>query len=139
MGPLDGTIWRLVESRGWNEAGHPLPAPYGANPIGQITFLNGRMLASLCNGDPGIAGADRGFSSYGGPYTFDGETLETCVDIASDPARIGGRQVRAVVMEGSRMLLRPPARLYGTSRERRELAWECVWRGPGASTEAPRG
>lgn len=127
-GPLDGTLWRLVESRAWNAAGQPLPAPYGANPIGQISFANGRMLASLCNGDAAVADAARGFSAYGGRYAFDGATLAVSVDIASDPTRLGGTQRRGVVLEGSRMLLRPPARLYGEGHQRRELAWECVWR-----------
>ncbi len=128
MASLDGTMWRLIESRGWDEAGVALPAPYGQSPMGQITFLNGRMLASLCNGDSGIPGTTRGFSSYGGTYVFDGETLEVSVDIASDPARIGGKQVRGVTMDGNRMTLRPPTRVYGASRQRRELVWECVWR-----------
>ena len=30
-------IWRLVESKAWDEAGNSLPAPYGARPLGQIT------------------------------------------------------------------------------------------------------
>jgi hypothetical protein len=124
---LNDTIWRLVASRAW--AGDlALDAPYGAHPIGQIAFHNGRMLAALCNGDaePRVQGG-RNYSSYGGPYTFDGSTLETLVDVASDPARIGSRQVRAVEMLGPQMLLRPPARLYGDQLQRRELVWERVW------------
>jgi hypothetical protein len=132
MTSLDGTIWRLVESRAWDEAGQPLPAPYGAMPIGQISFAHGRMLASLCNGDAGVAGAARGFSAYGGPDSFDGDTLEVSVDMASDPSRIGGKQRRGVVLEDQTMLLRPPVRLYGATRERRELTWSCIWRAPPA-------
>ncbi len=92
-------------------------------------FSNGRMLAALCNGDTEIApGSSRSYSSYGGFYTFDGETLETTVDVASDPTRIGSRQVRGVEMIGERqMMLRPPSRLYGDKQERRELIWEHVW------------
>lgn len=129
MASLDG-IWRLVESRAWDENGNSLSPPYGAHPFGQIMFGNGRMLAALCNGDTDLGpGGNRGFSSYGGPYTFDGTTLETSVDVASDPTRIGGRQVRGVVMMGEQMLLRPPSRLYATgTTQRRELLWERVWR-----------
>jgi hypothetical protein len=129
MHSLDGTIWRLVDSRAWNEHSDRLSAPYGAHPIGQISFVNGRMLAALGNGDTTIReGCVREYSSYGGPYSFDGETLTTTVDVASDPARIGSRQVRSVIMVGEQMLLRPPAREYGAARQRRELIWECVWR-----------
>jgi len=129
MDPLDG-IWRLVDSRAWDEDTKSWTAPYGAHPMGQIAFANGRMLAVLCNGD---AAADitgqRNYSSYGGPYTFDGATLETLVDVASDTSRIGSTQVRGVTMMGEKqMLLRPPPRLYGGTVQRRELVWELVWR-----------
>ncbi len=129
MHKLDG-MWRLVDSRAWNEAGR-LSAPYGAHPMGQIMFMNGRMLAVLCKGDAD-AGASgyRSYSSYGGPYSFDGKTLETRVDVASDPQRIGGSQIREVLMVGEQMLLRPPQRMYAGSLERRELVWERVWAPP---------
>ncbi|MBB5696230.1 lipocalin-like domain-containing protein [Muricoccus pecuniae] len=142
MTSLDGTLWRLMESRGWDDAGQPLPAPYGRNPIGQISFSDGRMLAALCNGDPGTSDPSRGFSSYGGRYSFDGDTLEVVVDMASDRSRIGGRQVRGVVMlTAVRMLLRPPPRLYGTDHQRRELVWGCVWRAvaPDGAPSPPTG
>jgi hypothetical protein len=127
MDQLEG-IWRLIDSRALDEHNR-LSAPYGTNPLGHIAFSGGRMLAALCNGDPdaGLTG-DRNYSSYGGPYTFDGATLETVVDVASDFARIGSRQVRSVVMMGEQMLLRPPQRLYGGSLQQRELVWERVWR-----------
>ena len=125
-------IWRLVDSRAWDEQGASLAAPYGAHPLGQIAFANGRMLAALCNGDSDIgAGGNRAFSSYGGPYEFDGATLTVQVDIASDPRRIGGRQTRGVVLAGDRIVLSPPTRLYDGTMQRRELVWQRVWR-PGA-------
>jgi hypothetical protein len=123
-------IWRLVASKAWDEAGNSLPAPYGVHPTGQITFTaEGRMLAALCNGDadPG-AGVDRGYSSYGGFYTLDGTTLTTAVDMASDPQRIGGNQVREAFLDGERLVLRPPVRAYGGVMQQRELLWERVWR-----------
>ncbi len=42
MDLLDG-IWRLVDSRAWDEDANPLSAPFGQNPMGQIMFSNGRM------------------------------------------------------------------------------------------------
>ena len=127
MDPLAG-IWRLIEGHAWDEHGDPLAAPYGAHPIGQICFSNGRMLAALCNGDTDVAGdGKRAYMSYGGPYTFDGTTLEVRVDIASDPSRIGGTQTRGVVMTGDRMVLRPPIRPYAGVVQRRELSWQRIW------------
>ena len=126
-------IWRLVASKAWDEAGNSLSASYGVHPTGQITFTaEGRMLAALCNGDadPGV-GADREFSSYGGFYTLDGTTLTTAVDMASDPQRIGGQQVREAFLDGERLVLRPPVRAYGGVMQERELLWERVWRPEG--------
>jgi hypothetical protein len=125
MDPLEG-IWRLVESRAWDEQGNALAPPYGSHPMGQIAFANGRMLAVLCNGGAEVVGK-REYSSYGGTYTFDGATLATLVDVASDPKRIGGTQTRRVVISGDTMVLHPPMRAYGGALERRELVWQRVW------------
>lgn len=135
MHPLTG-IWRLVESKAWDEAGGSLPAPYGEHPVGQIVFTaDGRFLSAVCNGDRNLADdVARGYSSYGGIYSLDGTTLTVAVDIASDPRRIGGRQVREAHLDGDRLVLRPPARPYGETVQQRELLWERVWR-PGENEE----
>jgi hypothetical protein len=129
MDALEG-MWRLVESSAQDESGNQLAAPYGTHPMGQLLFSNGRMLASLCNGDKALAeGIGRGFSSYGGTYTYDGTVLVTEVDVASEITRIGGRQVRDVLMAGTRMILKPPLRGYGSgAMQQRTLVWECIWR-----------
>lgn len=128
MDPLLG-IWRLVESKAWDEAGNSLPPPYGRRPLGQIVFTaEGRMLAALCNGDVDAGDSPgRGYSSYGGVYTLRGTTLTTAVDIASDPRRIGGEQIREAFLDGDRLTLRPPLRSYNGSMQQRELLWERIW------------
>jgi Lipocalin-like domain len=134
MDALEG-LWRLVEGRAWDAQGNDLPPPYGSIPFGQIMFRGGRMLAALCNGDAQPApGQDRGFSSYGGTYTFDGQMLVTKVDMASDPQRIGGEQRRGVrIIDRDTIVLLPPPREYaGGSVQRRELVWQRVWRPDGA-------
>jgi hypothetical protein len=124
MEQIEG-VWRLIDSRAINEKTSRLSAPYGANPQGIMEFCNGRMLVALCNGDTHIhPDKDREFSSYGGRYRFDGNTLSVDVDVASDIARIGSHRVRNIVMIGDQMILRPPPRLYGTALQRRELVWE---------------
>jgi hypothetical protein len=119
-------VWQLVDSRGWDEHGRPLAPPYGQHPMGHIQFDHDRMLAALCNGDSDVRDGQRAFSSYGGGFTFDGRTLTVLVDIASDPTRIGGRQIREVELRGDEMLLRPPMRRYGAATEQRELVWRLV-------------
>ena len=126
MKSVDG-IWALQQAQAWDATGQPLSAPYGQCPMGTIMFENGRMLAVLCNGDADLGSATRReYSSYGGTYTFDGKILEVLVDIASDQTRIGGRQVREVVLDGRHMTLRPPTRAYGGAPQQRELLWERV-------------
>ncbi len=72
-------------------------------------------------------GVAREYSSYCGNYTFDGKTLVTRVDAASDPARMGTDQVRDVATEGNLMVLRPPLRSYdGAPEEQRVLWWEKI-------------
>lgn len=130
MDALEGA-WRLVDSRAWNvDVDRLAPMPYGTDPIGQLVFSRGRMLVALWHGEVD-AGQQRepGLSSHGGRYTFDGSTLECGVVVASDADLIGTRQVRDVVMLGEdEMLWRPPARVYGTQLQRRELVWQRVWR-----------
>jgi hypothetical protein len=137
MDRLEG-IWRLIDSRAWDEHTERWVAPYGARLIGLITFSHGRMLTALCNGELDLGPhRDRNYSSYGGPYTFDGSTLETLVDVASDASRIGSRKVLSVVMVGEEMLLRPPARVYGNAVQLRELVWERVWCPSGSGPVEP--
>lgn len=123
-------LWRLVQSRAWDERGNELAPPYGRVPFGEMLFLGGRMLAAVCKDDPELMPGDsRGFSSYGGRYTFDGKTLVTHVDMSSDPQRIGGDQRRSMdVLDEQTILMHPPQRAYEGSIERRELLWQRVWR-----------
>ena len=43
--------WRLVATKAHDDAGKPLPPPYGPTPTGVVTFqADGRMLTVLCDG-----------------------------------------------------------------------------------------
>ena len=120
--------WRLVGTLGRDDNGKDLAPPYGPDAIGLVVFAdNGRMQAVLCDGRPALPeGTARQFMSYAGNYTFDGETLSTRVDAASDASRIGGDQVRRVRFENGGMVLAPPRRLYAGVMQHQELFWERV-------------
>ncbi len=125
MADIVGT-YRLVKATAHDAAGNLLPPPYGGNPLGRVVLgADGRMIALTCDASPATA-TKREFSSYTGLYTFDGETLVTRVDGASDPTRIGSAQVRGVRFEGGLMVLQPPLRPYGAAPEQRELYWEKI-------------
>jgi hypothetical protein len=127
MASVIGT-WRLVKAVSWDVQGRELPLPYGGHPMGRVVLAaDGRMMAVLCDGRPTVPPEERReYSSYCGQYTFDGTTLVTRVDCASDPARLGTDQVRQVRFQDGLMVLRPPLRGYGGAPEQRELYWEKI-------------
>jgi len=128
MNPLEG-VWKLAGGQAWDENGKELPPPYGDDAMGTLIVNSGRLMFALCRGDAVLPpGTNRSYSSYGGPYTFDGKKLETTVDIASDPTRIGGSQVRDVELKGEQMILRPPMRGYGGKVEQRIVVWNRIWK-----------
>ena len=127
MKQITGT-WRLVTTRAKNDAGEVMHAPYGPKPMGLAAFDSyGRMIAVLCDGRTTLSGeVDREFNAYSGNYTFDGDTLSTLVDAASDMTRLGGEQVRHVRFERDRLVLHPPPRHWKNMIQHRELIWERI-------------
>ena len=128
MRDIVGT-WRLVMTRAHDDAGEPMHPPYGPQPMGTVVFSAAqRMIAVLCDGRPVLPAdePEREYTSYCGTYSFDGTTLVTRVDAASDPSRIGGDQVRKVRFEGDRMVLTPPPRPWRGVMQHRELFWEKI-------------
>ena len=121
-------VWRLVATSAVAPDGTPLPQPYGPRPMGLVTFNgDGRMMAVLCDGRPQIAEAGREYACYCGNYRFDGQTLVTTVDAASQAERMGTEQVRQARFDADgRLVLRPPLRPYGQVEQQRELVWERV-------------
>jgi hypothetical protein len=131
MANIDSRIvgmWRMVSTKGMDDAGKALPPPYGPKAMGLVTFqAGGRMMAVLCDGRSEMpSGEERPFMSYAGNYTFDGTTLSTRVDASSDASRVGGDQVRNVRFENGLMVLAPPRRMFEGVMQHQELAWERI-------------
>jgi len=127
---LFGT-WRMVRRFSRDAQGAPLPPPYGPRgshlvDTGLLSISpNGRMMAVLCDGRPGLQVTPRDYSSYCGNYTFDGTTLVTKVD-ASQPERIGSEQVRKIRFDGELLVLMPPPALHNGTMEHREIFWQRI-------------
>ena len=120
--------WRLRSTKAVDDDGKPLPPPLGPSPNGVNCFqADGRMYSVICDGRAALPkGEERLLISYTGNYTFDGDTLSTRVDAASDASRIGGDQVRKVRFENGGMVLTPPRRLFASVMQHQELFWERV-------------
>jgi Lipocalin-like domain len=120
--------WRLAMTRAHDDAGEPMHAPYGPHPMGVVMFsADGRMVAVLCDARAQLpTGEEREYSSYCGNYSFDGTTLVTRVDAASDRSRLGGDQVRRVRFEGDRLVLMPPPRPWRGVMQHREMFFERI-------------
>lgn len=128
MKDIYGT-WRLVRGTSTYDDGAAGPPPYGGEKaVGRVTLnADGRMTAVLCDSRPDLPpGAAREYTSYCGAYVFDGQTLTTRCDAASDPARVGTDQVRQVTFEDQLMVLRPPPRERDGKIEHRVLYWERI-------------
>jgi hypothetical protein len=121
-------VWKLAGGTTTDSSGRRVGVPYGPRGMGLVSLTaDGRMMAVLVDGRAGLPdGGKREYSSYCGNYTFDGSTLITTVDAASDPARLGSQQVRKVRFDGERMILVPPVREEGGVKLHRELAWERI-------------
>jgi hypothetical protein len=121
-------VWKLAGGAMTDPSGKKVGVPYGPRGMGLVSLTaDGRMMAVLVDGRAKLPdGARREYSSYCGNYTFDGSTLITTVDAASDPARLGSQQVRKVRFEGERMILVPPEREEGGVKLHRELAWDRI-------------
>ena len=121
-------VWKLVGGATTDPSGRKVGVPYGPRGMGLVSLTaDGRMMAVLVDGRSTLPnGSKREYSSYCGNYTFDGSTLITTVDAASDPSRMGSQQVRKVRLEGDRMILVPPDREERGVILHRELTWERV-------------
>jgi Lipocalin-like domain len=121
--------WRLTMTRAKNDAGQPMHAPYGPNPMGIVVFgADGRMMAVLCDGRTSMPNDEpfREYMSYCGNYRFDGSTLVTRVDASSDPDRVGSDQVRRARFEDERLVLMPPPRPWRSETQHREMFFERI-------------
>lgn len=121
-------VWKLAGGAMTDPAGKKIGVPFGPRGMGLVSLTaDGRMMAVLVDGRAKLPdGARREYSSYCGNYTFDGSTLITTVDAASDPSRLGGQQVRKVRFEGERMILVPPELDRDGVKIHRELVWERI-------------
>jgi len=120
-------MWKLMQTRAYDEMGRDMPSPLGPAPMGFVLFEAERMIATVADGraDMPHDTLHRAFVSYTGRYRFDGETLVTPVDGASSPNGLSD-QVRRVTFQGqNRIVVVPLSRVLDRDAGL-ELIWERV-------------
>jgi hypothetical protein len=67
-------IWKLVEARAFDDAGHEVPSPLGPEPMGGLFVEAERIMVIVGDGRVTLPpdAPKRVFLAYSGPYTFDG-------------------------------------------------------------------
>ena len=106
-------IWKLVEARAFDDAGHEVPSPLGPKPMGGLFVEAERIMVIVGDGRVTLPpdAPKRAFLAYSGPYTFDGTRYVCHPDGASSP-ELFADQIRRVRFESpTRMVVHPLSRV----------------------------
>ena len=135
-------VWRLVSLREARDGGAEGdsadfgPAPkgtivYTASGHVSVSFMDPRRRPWLSEAeptDPELAAAARGYGTYAGRWEVNEEEGSVLhhVETALIPNRVGTTLIRNFVLDGNRLILRPPRFVRGGTRIDRTLVWERV-------------
>jgi Lipocalin-like domain len=133
--------WKLVSAFSRHGAEHS-GQPYGANPLGFLTYSDdGRVSALIsCDGRNPLsigggtleekAEAFDTFFAYAGRYTLEGDKVIHHVEISSIQNYVGKDLMRRVLFEGDRIILVTPPTPVNGKIQILELTWQRL---PGVS------
>jgi hypothetical protein len=108
--PVTG-VWNLVSYEVESQATGQREPVLGKAPAGNIIFMpEGRMMVVLtgegrkpAGSDPERADLFKSLVAYSGTYRIEGDKWVTRVDVAANPAWVGGEQTRSFRIDGNRM------------------------------------
>ncbi len=121
---LPGTTWKVVKAVAFDADGKEIPSPLGQTPMGCVMFGAERMIGAIVAGES-VCEGQRPFLAYSGPYTFDGRTLITIADSASNPDMLV-RQIREIVFETPTRITVSPVNSLFAKAGGTKLIWERV-------------
>lgn len=133
---LVGT-WKLVSASSTTSAGSRSEAPYGASPVGFLTYTedgrvsamisyDGRKQLSVGAGTEEKAEAFSTFLAYAGEYTLSGDKVIHRVEVSSIQNYVGRDLVRTVKFEGDQIILVTPPTPVNGKLQTFELIWQRV-------------
>lgn len=135
---LVGT-WKLVSASSTDSSGQQLKPPYGADPVGFLTYTEeGRVSALISYGGrkPLSVGAKppasleeqaeafKTFLAYGGRYRLDGDKVIHSVEISSIQNFVHKELVRSVKFQGDQIILITPPTMVNGKMQVIELVWQ---------------
>jgi hypothetical protein len=131
---LVGT-WKLVSASSTTSAGERSETPYGASPVGFLTYAgDGRVTALISYGGRKAlsvgappeeqAEAFKTFLAYAGRYTLSGDKVIHHIEISSIQNYVDRDLVRSVKFQGDQItLITPPTPVNGKIQTL-ELTWQ---------------
>jgi hypothetical protein len=110
-----------------DETGALVPTPLGPQLMGVAEIGEERMAVVVVDGRAALpVDVPNRLLAYSGLYTFDGSTLTTTVDAASDPALVGTTQTRSIMLDGSRMVATPLNEIGGVRENSTAFTWQRI-------------
>jgi hypothetical protein len=131
---LVGT-WKLVSASSVTSKGKRDEAPYGAAPVGFLSYSqDGRVTAFICHDGRKLLGAIpqveeqaeafKTFFAYSGRYTLGDHKVIHHIEICSIQNYVGKDLIRSVKFQGDQIVLvTPPTTVNGTIQSV-ELIWQ---------------
>jgi hypothetical protein len=134
--PLVGT-WKLVAASSRTRSGERIESPYGAEPVGVLTYTpegrvtslisyGGRQPLSMNAGAQEQAQAFNSFLGYTGRYSLTGDKVTHHIEISSIQNYVGKDLVRGIRFEGNRISLVTPPTMVNGKFQSIELTWERI-------------
>ena len=135
---LVGT-WKLLSASGTTSAGDRAEAPYGAGPVGFLTYTaDGRVTAVISYGGrkplsiaSGLsapleeqAEAFRTFIAYAGRYTLSGDKVTHHVEVSSIQNYVGKDLIRSIRFQADQIILVTPPMPVNGKIQTIELIWQ---------------
>lgn len=135
---LVGT-WKLVSASSTDASGQQLEPPYGANPVGFLTYTEDRRVTALISyggrkpvsigaKPPALleeqAEAFKTFLAYGGRYRLSGDKVIHSIEISSIQNYVNKELVRSVKFQGNQIVLTTPPTMVNGKMQTIELGWQ---------------
>ena len=142
MTPDDGKLvgtWKLVSASSADSSGQKLEPPYGANPVGFLTYgedgrvtalisFGGRRPLSMGAKPPALqeeqAEAFKTFLAYGGRYRLSGDKVIHSIEVSSIQNFVNKDLVRTVKFLDDQIVLVTPPSVVNGKMQTIELVWQ---------------